>query len=316
MHLLVVHPIEVGRDCAGVLLTDPKTSRRHLRLHVSGGKVIVTDLGSTNGTTINGEKLTGPTPLDESARVLLGDTSIELRTDEQVGAPAYRLHDTITVLEKGVPTTPVRVAAGAGAGAAEIDPFTTTSIDLIAASIVEDPNSLTQTGLEPGTVTIVFSDIESSTERAAGMGDRAWMQLLATHNRLVEHQVRRHGGDVVKSQGDGFMLTFTSARAAVRCMSAVQRDLATHNETNPADQIHVRIGIHTGEAIFDEGDLYGLHVNMAARVAGEALGGEILVSSLVRQIIEPRGDIEFGLPRFAELKGLRGQHELSPIIWE
>ena len=65
----------------------------------------------------------------------------------------------------------------------------------------------------------------------------------------------------------------------------------------------------------DDGDLFGRHVVMASRVADQAGGGEILVSSLVREILEPRGDVAFGEPRSATLKGLGGGHRLHPIVW-
>ena len=72
-------------------------------------------------------------------------------------------------------------------------------------------------------MTIVFSDIESSTTRAVELGDSAWMKVLATHNTIVRRMVARHHGTEVKAQGDGFMLTFRSARSAIACMVDVQR---------------------------------------------------------------------------------------------
>ena len=84
----------------------------------------------------------------------------------------------------------------------------------------------------------------------------------------------------------------------------------------PEQEFRIRIGMHVGEAIVgDGGDLFGKHVNLAARVANEATGGEILISSLVRQIVEARGDLEFGEPRTAELKGIAGSHVLTPVDW-
>ena len=65
----------------------------------------------------------------------------------------------------------------------------------------------------------------------------------------------------------------------------------------------------------DDGDLFGRHVVMASRVADQAHGGEILVSSLVREIVEPRGDIVFGESRTAVLKGLAGEHLLHRVVW-
>jgi len=307
LHLLLVEPIELGRDCKGLLLGDPQISRRHLRLHNEAGTVIATDLASTNGTTIDGEALTEPRPLLGTSQIMMGDTTIELRTGrrETVGDNTRALRTT----QLGITASP---------GFLRPDPkvdLRTTSIDLVAAAVAEDKDTFSDTGIEPGTVTIVFSDIESSTQRATELGDTKWMALLGVHNRIIRKQLAYFGGNEIKSQGDGFMLSFPSARGAVRCMAAAQRDFESHHTANPDNEIRIRIGIHTGEVIMNEGDLFGLHVHMAARVANEAEGGEILVSSLVRQIIEPRGDIEFGETRTAELKGITGVHELSQIIW-
>ena len=93
------------------------------------------------------------------------------------------------------------------------------------------------------------------------------------------------------------MLSFSSARSAVQCMSEVQRALEAHARSNPADAIHIRVGLHTGEVILgDDGDLFGKHVVLAARIANEAKGGEILVSSLVREIVDARGDLSSASP--------------------
>jgi class 3 adenylate cyclase len=164
-------------------------------------------------------------------------------------------------------------------------------------------------------VTIVFSDIENSTSRAVELGDVAWMEVLKVHNAIVRRQVARFRGTEVKTQGDSFMLTFTSARAALDAMIETQRALQTWARSQPANAVRVRVGVHTGEAIRQHDDLFGKHVMLAARVANAARGGEILVSSLVREIVEARGDLEFGEPRTVELKGLAGDWIVHPVEW-
>ncbi len=188
-----------------------------------------------------------------------------------------------------------------------------TSIDIVAAAAGEDPAQMVQTG--SGTLTIVFSDIEGSTRRAEQLGDEAWMRLLNFHNRLVRRQVERAGGYEVKAQGDGFMLAFPSARSAILCSMEIMRALEVHGRSRPNDALRVRIGMHTGEAIEEDGDLFGRPVVLAARIANQASGGEILVSSLVREIVESRGDLSFGASREVELKGLVGRHLLHPLLW-
>lgn len=292
LYLTIKEPLEIGRDCSGLLLTDPQISRMHLSVHVNDGRVVLTDVGTTNGSTIDGVLFNGSTELLIGSVARIGTTTIEL-----VGAAtAVRAADTRVLNAPNLRMT---------------------SIDLVAVAVAESPPDLAASGADQGTLTIVFSDIESSTQLAEELGDERWFALLSVHNELVRRQVSRHGGNEIKAQGDGFMLTFPSARAAVRCLSDVQTDLVTHNTTHPDQEIRVRVGIHTGEVIADnDGDLFGLHVNLAARVANEAHGGEILVSSLVRDLIESRGDVVFGDPRTALLKGLAGEYTMFPILWE
>ena len=168
-----------------------------------------------------------------------------------------------------------------------------------------------------GTITIVFTDIEGSTERTGRVGDAEWFALLALHNEIVRTQVRRFEGSEVKHQGDGFMLTFPSARRAVQAMSAVQREFDSVPIRQQTQDMRVRVGMHTGEVIVDDdGDLFGHHVNVAARVAGHAVGGEILVSSLTHDIVGSRPDIVFGEGRTVTFKGVEGTHAVYPVLWE
>jgi hypothetical protein len=126
-------------------------------------------------------------------------------------------------------------------------------------------------------------------------------------------QAKRHSGVEVKSQGDGFMLAFASARNAVRCAMGIQLALAERDSSGP--ELRVRIGLHTGEPVREAEDFYGKAVILAARIAGEARGSEILVSSLVRELTESTGEFSFEAATDAELKGLSGMHRLSAVRW-
>ena len=170
---------------------------------------------------------------------------------------------------------------------------------------------------EADTLTIVFSDIENSTQKAVAIGDTAWFGVLGRHKDLVTTHVRAHRGRIVKNQGDGFMMCFRSARSALLCCIGIQKSLGEWAERSPDDAIRVRIGLHTGEVMVDDGgDLFGKHVVTAARVGASASGAEILVSSLVKQIAEPRGDIAFGPPCELELKGLPEPQVVHLVDWE
>ncbi len=155
-----------------------------------------------------------------------------------------------------------------------------TSIDTVARVVQQEQPDLSQHAAPDGTVTIMFSDIEGSTALAERLGDKRFMEVLREHNSIVRRHVKVHGGFEVKSEGDGFMLAFQSARRALECAMDIQRALATRN--NGAEEpLLVRMGLHTGEAIEEGEDFFGKNVILAARIAGQATGGEVLVSSLL-----------------------------------
>jgi class 3 adenylate cyclase len=137
------------------------------------------------------------------------------------------------------------------------------------------------------------------------------VKVLERHNRLIQKLVDDHGGHVVKSQGDGFMIAFADAGQAVLCGVEVQRALLEN--ADHWEGIRVRIGIHVGPSVRRGDDLFGRNVAMAARIAGQADGGEILVSESVRDAIDGLPDIELCTPREVELKGLQGRHNLYAV---
>jgi class 3 adenylate cyclase len=160
-----------------------------------------------------------------------------------------------------------------------------------------------------GTVTIVFTDIVDSTVMLSRLGDAAWLEVIRRHNELVRDVTESHGGTVVETQGDGSMLAFSSARRAVACARALQTAIAeAFSEMSPP--IRIRIGIHTGDAIQESEHFFGTTVHYAARVAGQAVGGEVLVSNLVRELVP---DDLFAEGREVELKGLDGRHRLFAL---
>lgn len=159
-----------------------------------------------------------------------------------------------------------------------------------------------------GKMVILFSDIEDSTALNERIGDRAFVRLLSRHDKMVRRHVNKHSGYVVKSQGDGFMIAFAQPEEAVRCSMDVQRSLR-----RSPNGIRVRMGIHMGKSVRRGDDLFGRNVAMAARVANEADGGEVLVSEVVRDALADVEDIEFDDGREAELKGFSGSHRLYAV---
>jgi class 3 adenylate cyclase len=161
-------------------------------------------------------------------------------------------------------------------------------------------------------VTILFSDIENSTLMTERLGDERWLEVLRAHNAIFRRRLRDHGGYEVKSQGDGFMLVFRDPDAARACAAQIQRDLEAA-EAGEDERVRVRMGLHTGQAIRDEGDLFGRSVILAARIAAQAGGGEILVSDRLRDAAED--GFAFDTGRDLELKGLAGTHRVFRAEW-
>jgi class 3 adenylate cyclase len=164
-----------------------------------------------------------------------------------------------------------------------------------------------------GRVVILFSDIEESTKLNERIGDRAWVKLISSHDKLVSDLVQRRSGHVVKSQGDGFMIAFSRAEQAVRCGMDLQHALRRDANRKRHEEIRVRIGIHMGRSVRRGDDLFGRNVAMAARVAAQAVGGQILVSQPVRDALSDSDGIQFDGGRNVELKGFSGTYKLFAV---
>jgi class 3 adenylate cyclase len=289
LRVVVTQPLVIGREGTGLRIPDAKVSRRHIEVRPDGEGVMVTDLGSTNGTYLNGTRMTGQGRVGHSDSLRLGRTVLRC-----IGA--VRLVDP-----PGGSDDPRTEQSG-------VDGMTT--IDSLAREAADDQDSLRQMLRRGGTITVMFSDIADSTVLATEMGDEAWFVVLQEHEGLVRGAVADADGRVVKAQGDGFMASFTSASAAVLCAIRIQQAIAAGD-----DALRVRIGLHTGDAIeLDDGDWIGRHVITAARIADTADGGEIYTSDLVYELTRSLPDMPFGPPVEAELKGL-GAVVIRPVQW-
>jgi len=147
--------------------------------------------------------------------------------------------------------------------------------------------------------TVLFTDIVGSTERAAHLGDRRWRELVNRHDELMQHEVERHRGRLIKTLGDGVLATFDGPARAIRAAQTAAR--ATRDLG-----IDLRAGLHTGEVELRGDDIAGMAVNIGARVAALAGAGEVLVSSTVKDLVVGSGIT------FAE----RGEHQLKGVPGE
>jgi len=187
----------------------------------------------------------------------------------------------------------------------------TVTLEELEKAVQRDRPDLSSALGADGTVTIVFIDVVDSTVLTSRLGDHAWREVLRRHDAVIEGTTTSHGGTVVETQGDGSMLAFSSARRAVACAQAVQREIG-RIFADDSPPVRVRIGMHTGDALHEEERFFGTTVHYAARVASQALGGEVLVSSLVRELVSGSG-VEFTESRDVELKGLDGVHRLFAL---
>jgi class 3 adenylate cyclase len=169
------------------------------------------------------------------------------------------------------------------------------------ADEVEEFLTGTRPAREPERVltTVLFTDIVDSTARAAELGDSGWHRLLDDHDRIAREEVERERGRLVKGLGDGVLATFDGPARAIKAARAMQRAAG-------AIGVSVRAGVHTGEVELMGDDLGGIAVHIGARISALAEGGEVLVSSTVRELVTG-SQLEFADRGAHELKGVPGE---------
>lgn len=153
--------------------------------------------------------------------------------------------------------------------------------------------------------TVLFTDIVSSSETAAKLGDRAWRELLERHHALVRNELARFRGTEVDTAGDGFLASFDGPARAVRCACAIASSVRELG-------LEVRAGLHTGECELVDGKVAGIAVHTGARVASHARTGEVLVSSTVKDLVAGSG-LSFEERGEHELKGIPGEWRLFAV---
>ena len=153
--------------------------------------------------------------------------------------------------------------------------------------------------------TVVFTDIVGSTELTADMGDRRWTELLEGYYALARNELERFRGREIKTMGDGLLAAFDGPARAIRCACAM-RESARHIG------IDTRAGLHTGECETMGEDIAGIAVDIGARVAAEAAGGEVLVSSTVKDLVAGSG-LEFEERGSHRLKGVPDEWRLFAV---
>jgi class 3 adenylate cyclase len=155
-------------------------------------------------------------------------------------------------------------------------------------------------------MTLLMTDIVDSTRAADRLGDAAWKQVLADHNRLVRAQLLRFGGSEINTTGDGFLATFRSAVAALKCAAAILHALRD-------TELEARIGVHTGEVEPMGDNIGGIAVHTAARVMALAGQSEVLVSAITATLAEGSG-LAFEPGGARDVKGLDRPIEVYRLV--
>lgn len=153
--------------------------------------------------------------------------------------------------------------------------------DVDAGGAVVLPNN---SGHDPGTRMIFFSDIVGSTAMTQRLGDDAALEILGAHDRIMRQGLAAHRGTEIKHTGDGIMAAFVSASSAVKCGMGVLQELNNHRTASPHLPLSIRIGIAAGEPIEHHNDLFGATVQLAARLCAHAEPEQILISNAVAEL--------------------------------
>ncbi|HEV3363522.1 MAG TPA: adenylate/guanylate cyclase domain-containing protein, partial [Acidimicrobiia bacterium] len=167
-----------------------------------------------------------------------------------------------------------------------------------------------------GVVTLLFTDLVSSTELLGRLGDARAEEVRRTHFALLRKAVTEHSGEEVKSLGDGLMVAFDSPLDGVRCAIAMQQAIAEHNRTETSPALGIRVGLHAGEPTRDEDDFFGTAVVVAKRLCDRAEGGQILAGEVVADLVGPGQALSFLPLGRLRLKGMATPTAAVLVDWE
>ncbi|HET7129619.1 MAG TPA: adenylate/guanylate cyclase domain-containing protein, partial [Gaiellaceae bacterium] len=160
-----------------------------------------------------------------------------------------------------------------------------------------------------GTVTMLFSDVEGSTQLLGRLGAEQYADVLEQHNRLLREAFARHAGYEVDTAGDSFFVSFSRVGDAASAAGDAQRSLAAATWPDGVS-LRVRMAIHTGEPLMVDSKYIGMDVHRAARIMAAAHGGQVLVSETTAPLLDGTPLRDLGLHRLKDLLAPIRLHQL------
>ncbi len=168
-------------------------------------------------------------------------------------------------------------------------------------------------------LTVLFTDIEDSTNLTERLGDEQWERIIDEHNEIVREELHRHAGFEVKLTGDGFLIAFADGINALRCAARVQDQVIQLAALRGASwPVSLRMGVHRGDVILRPGgDILGRTVNMAARIMAKGRGGSIVVSQALHDEVRRQvGDDLWDSLGARRIRGLERRERLYVLRWQ
>jgi class 3 adenylate cyclase len=275
--------MDIGRDPGCEIHLDSRfVSRRHARIVRIEGGFAVEDAQSTNGLKINGVLTQKRHVLGSGDCISLGDVMLTFEAADDALATAVYSAGNATDFDA------VRLAA-TGSGRREAP---------------------------AGLRAILFTDLVDHTRELVRVGDIAGQAWVRQHTIIVREQLRRYNGREEKWTGDGFLVTFDSARLAAQCAMAIQQAVREQNASGGLTPVHVRVGLHSGEVLREDGELFGNAVVLAARIMAQAGSDEVLISELMYRLLQPAGEFDFVDRGLFPLKGFPEEQRLFELRWD
>ena len=167
---------------------------------------------------------------------------------------------------------------------------------------------------EGGTISVMFTYIVGLGDLTEEHGEAAGRRVAGAHDMIVRQAIRDENGREVKHTGEGIMAAFETSADAVAAAVTMQRGFNAHNLEEGDIPLHVKIGINAGEPIIEGDDIFGTTVQVAARLAQNAVADQILVSTVVREISVSR-DLEFASAGAREFKGVAEPVPVFEAVW-